>query len=93
MTTYSAGRPIYSQPALTGLTRVGQAYLPKVSLQGEQAFQKLIPGTPGDYFAATFSRQVKPGARPPPMPPGPPAAAVARHSPGGPRPCVSAQCC
>jgi hypothetical protein len=52
--TYNVGHWLGTLPDISSLPLVGQAYLPTVNLQGEDKFQAVVPGTPGDYFAATF---------------------------------------
>ena len=54
MRTYSSSQELSAMPDVSGLTLVGQAFVPEINFYGEDKFQAAIPGTPGDRFATTF---------------------------------------
>jgi hypothetical protein len=58
MKTYNVGHWLSTMPDVTGLTLVGQTYVPEINFWGEEKFQAAIPGTPGDYFATTFQGRI-----------------------------------
>ncbi len=52
--TYKSAYSLSTMPDVNSLTYVGQAFVSEITFNGEEKFQQAVPGTPGDWFAATF---------------------------------------